>query len=70
MGKYIPNAKQSLSLLTHLLDPFVYLDLKKLGREGNNRRLLTHLSGCLNRERSGTDFRGGGDRREECCEYF
>lgn len=28
MGKYIPNAKQSLSHLTHLLDPFVYLDLK------------------------------------------
>lgn len=27
MGKYIPNAKQSQSLLTHLLDSFVYLAL-------------------------------------------
>lgn len=26
MGKYIPNAKRSQSLLTHLLDSFVYLD--------------------------------------------
>lgn len=28
MGKYIPNVKQSWSLLTHLLDSFVYLDLR------------------------------------------
>lgn len=28
MGKYIPNAKLSQSLLTHLLDSFVYLDLR------------------------------------------
>lgn len=38
MGKYIPNAKQSWSLLTHLLDSLVYLNFRgKLGHEGNNR---------------------------------
>lgn len=61
MGKYIPNAKQSRSLLTHLLDSLVYLNFRgKLGHEGNNRRLLTLLSGCLNRERSQADSEGRG----------